>query len=973
MARFLLLCIWSIGGKAAWGKSMSLVRMIVPASTPLIPAAGMPSRVMLWLPTRHAMSFKIPTSSVSIRRYLMWVQKTFTLPSQGRGCHLLTDYFVRQIPEIQNIRVGLANFFLQHTSAALTLNENCCSDVRQDMAHILDRLVPDGRQYEHSDEGPDDMSAHAKCSIIGPSLTIPITNGQLNLGTWQGIWLLEFRNERVCLCLFRWVQEVASSILAVARIFGNICLPLLAMKRVKRPTSPTTENISSLLHQLPGDLLGKIIDLAPSSLSCYLLFRSLDHELRLRSCGCPRSLVFPTLRPYWCEFPRDEDVYDYSGEEMLLADDPDRLNFDCSPIPPAASFSAIVGPCKIVKELCLSHRGAVRQCGLKEASTGWIDTTFANHDVLRVLRIPSTLGLTEEALCRILSLLPSLEVLQLGAKGQPAESRSCLVTNRVLQCIATHCTRLVSLTLVFVPPGEMSDQESDLSLLVPACAHLRDLVLSYPEVLSGSLDRLLAAAGSLETLHVDTENGVEVTWGAIPHPERLRQVTLWDCDPGVLKALSTQHFDHLRVVHLRGDGPDIEVLRQNAATLEEVHLRCCKPRTVFAALQGCPRLARLDAGFDKACAGRHIARTLSHLRHARFDGVIRGPLDVDAPFLEELDLFDCKTEGDDDPKIRLCCPRLRMLRIPLDWAELIEWRGPHTSLTRVEADPKVGLYARPVLEKLPAWFGNLTILRGVAVPLRILHELCEGTSAPCLAVLQKTTVMPMEATDANDSLNPLAVTVRGHPGLLALDLHWRKTPLDQLELIAPGLKHLQLSAVACSLRLQCPALERVEAGELYALQTMQLLGPTPPLWRLWLDGCESDDMDPGSLCGLLSQVAEHLHDLRLGVSGHCLAGVMEVLDGLKRLELLNLISNFTVLRERSLVLRAPRLVELFIGRDPTAAIENPEAEEHDKKEVRLLLSCPCLERLDVEKAGLAQVEFLCDVPYFYSPVNSSPN
>lgn len=104
----------------------------------------------------------------------------------------MTNEILKELPTLPN--VGLLNLFVKHTSAALSINENADPDVRTDMEYILNRLVPDiDPNYIHTDEGPDDASSHSKTSIIGPSLTIPITRGRLNLGTWQGIYLLEFR------------------------------------------------------------------------------------------------------------------------------------------------------------------------------------------------------------------------------------------------------------------------------------------------------------------------------------------------------------------------------------------------------------------------------------------------------------------------------------------------------------------------------------------------------------------------------------------------------------------------------------------------------------------------------------------------------------------------------------------------------------------------------------------------------------
>ncbi|RDW59720.1 hypothetical protein BP6252_12807 [Coleophoma cylindrospora] len=130
---------------------------------------------------------------------MSWTQKTLTLPSKSRGSYLVTDEIVSQLPELKNYKVGLLNLFIQHTSCALSLNENWDTDVREDMSDALDRIAPEDRKgtlYRHSAEGLDDMPAHIKSALIGASVTIPISNGKLATGTWQGIWYLEFRAAR---------------------------------------------------------------------------------------------------------------------------------------------------------------------------------------------------------------------------------------------------------------------------------------------------------------------------------------------------------------------------------------------------------------------------------------------------------------------------------------------------------------------------------------------------------------------------------------------------------------------------------------------------------------------------------------------------------------------------------------------------------------------------------------------------------
>ncbi|KGD63587.1 hypothetical protein Y5S_03223 [Alcanivorax nanhaiticus] len=125
----------------------------------------------------------------------MWKQKTLTLPAKRRGCHLVTREVLEQLPELAGMRVGLLHLFIQHTSASLTINENADPDVRGDLERHLNVMVPENAPYyEHTLEGPDDMPAHIKSVLIGPSLSLPITDGRLALGTWQGIYLCEHRD-----------------------------------------------------------------------------------------------------------------------------------------------------------------------------------------------------------------------------------------------------------------------------------------------------------------------------------------------------------------------------------------------------------------------------------------------------------------------------------------------------------------------------------------------------------------------------------------------------------------------------------------------------------------------------------------------------------------------------------------------------------------------------------------------------------
>ncbi len=123
----------------------------------------------------------------------MWIQKEITLSQRPRGAHLVTREIMSQLGTLP--RTGLLNLFIQHTSAALSINENADPDVRTDLAATLDYIVPERLPfYQHVLEGDDDMPAHTKSSLVGASLTIPIRGGRLALGTWQGIYLLEFRS-----------------------------------------------------------------------------------------------------------------------------------------------------------------------------------------------------------------------------------------------------------------------------------------------------------------------------------------------------------------------------------------------------------------------------------------------------------------------------------------------------------------------------------------------------------------------------------------------------------------------------------------------------------------------------------------------------------------------------------------------------------------------------------------------------------
>jgi len=124
-----------------------------------------------------------------------WHQHKLTLPAFRRGFHLITDRVVAVVPELKSVQTGLLHVFILHTSASLTINENADPDVRVDLESSFNAIAPESFPYVHTIEGPDDMPAHVKASLLGNSLTIPVANGRLVLGTWQGITLCEHRDQ----------------------------------------------------------------------------------------------------------------------------------------------------------------------------------------------------------------------------------------------------------------------------------------------------------------------------------------------------------------------------------------------------------------------------------------------------------------------------------------------------------------------------------------------------------------------------------------------------------------------------------------------------------------------------------------------------------------------------------------------------------------------------------------------------------
>lgn len=124
----------------------------------------------------------------------IWIQRSLQLPSFPRGFHLVTGSVLSQLPELSQLTTGLLHVFIQHTSASLTINENADPDVRLDLETAVSHIVPETLAYVHTLEGPDDMPAHVKSSLLGASLSVPIADGQPCFGTWQGIYLCEHRD-----------------------------------------------------------------------------------------------------------------------------------------------------------------------------------------------------------------------------------------------------------------------------------------------------------------------------------------------------------------------------------------------------------------------------------------------------------------------------------------------------------------------------------------------------------------------------------------------------------------------------------------------------------------------------------------------------------------------------------------------------------------------------------------------------------
>ncbi|KAI4242927.1 MAG: hypothetical protein L6R40_003800 [Gallowayella cf. fulva] len=198
------LCHCLISCYLLWGHFHYLTLSIFPSTSSTIPQAdgGQATRLLppqLSQTKTTAKCTFTPSSTLDTMPGPTYSQHALTLPSYPRGSHLITSDITSQLSApLKGVKVGLLHLFLQHTSCAMSLNENYDSDVRKDMTDSLDKIVVEDKAgkgiYRHDAEGSDDMPAHIKSSLIGASVSIPITDGKLALGTWQGIWFLEFRD-----------------------------------------------------------------------------------------------------------------------------------------------------------------------------------------------------------------------------------------------------------------------------------------------------------------------------------------------------------------------------------------------------------------------------------------------------------------------------------------------------------------------------------------------------------------------------------------------------------------------------------------------------------------------------------------------------------------------------------------------------------------------------------------------------------
>jgi len=166
----------------------------------------------VWLPLSAEVKFTgLSFRTVKAAR-LMWFQHEISLPAFRRGCHLITSHVLQGCPQIQEVRIGLLHVFVCHTSASLTINENADPDVLADLGMALDRISPEAWPWTHTCEGPDDMPAHVKASLTDSSVSIPVRDGRLLTGTWQGIYLCEYRNHGGARRLILTLQGEAASL-----------------------------------------------------------------------------------------------------------------------------------------------------------------------------------------------------------------------------------------------------------------------------------------------------------------------------------------------------------------------------------------------------------------------------------------------------------------------------------------------------------------------------------------------------------------------------------------------------------------------------------------------------------------------------------------------------------------------------------------------------------------------------------------
>lgn len=157
-------------------------------------SCGGPKTTLVWSFVAAKKNFKKISFTPRFGGHMVWFQEQITLPPRSRGFHLITHDILSAVPQIREVRVGLMHVFIQHTSASLTINENADPDVPVDMEMAINRIAPEDFPYIHTMEGPDDMPAHVKASLMGSSVTVPLADGQPCLGTWQGIYLCEHRD-----------------------------------------------------------------------------------------------------------------------------------------------------------------------------------------------------------------------------------------------------------------------------------------------------------------------------------------------------------------------------------------------------------------------------------------------------------------------------------------------------------------------------------------------------------------------------------------------------------------------------------------------------------------------------------------------------------------------------------------------------------------------------------------------------------